>query len=386
MAKSKSKALFGSVAVLSALGMAISGYLTWHFYQLRVGVPAENALCDFSPKWSCGAVAVSKSAEIFGGMPVSLLAWMWFLALTLFALLAFNVHKRAGLLRFMALGCGVALLASVAYLYIMLTLLHGYCAFCLGIDVINVAIFALVVAAQPNLSGSWVEQWKTVAVVAVVSVLAGVGFSMATVRLVAPTEQQIAELLAPVLSSAQVAVVSPSSAPRLGTPQAPIQIVEFADFECPHCRLAHNTMTEVLERHPGQVELVFRNFPLDGACNKLLAAYPAKQVKFSCEAARAVVCAHQQGKFAPVYHAIFSNQLLLSSSKIEHLAKIEGVDMDAFKACMAAPQTAQAVLDDVDQGIALDLQGTPTFYINGHKSDALPLAAWDALIQKLLAK
>jgi predicted DsbA family dithiol-disulfide isomerase len=144
-----------------------------------------------------------------------------------------------------------------------------------------------------------------------------------------------------------------STAPVRGAPMAKVSIVEFSDFECPHCGAAHPLLSEVLDEFQGKVNLVFKNFPLDSHKN-------------AAPAARAAVAAQAQGKFWELADSLFEHQRELNADVIHGLAKDAGLDMARFEADFASPAVQQQVERDKKDGTAAGVQGTPTLFINGH--------------------
>jgi protein-disulfide isomerase len=141
-------------------------------------------------------------------------------------------------------------------------------------------------------------------------------------------------------------------APVRGAPMAKITIVEFSDFECPYCGAAHPVLSQTIEQLGGQVNLVFKQFPLEGHKN----AMPA---------ARAAIAAQRQGKFWELADLLFEHQRELSPDKIRALAQEAGLDMARFDADVASAEVQERVERDRKDGLALDVQGTPTLFING---------------------
>ena len=140
--------------------------------------------------------------------------------------------------------------------------------------------------------------------------------------------------------------------PVKGNSTATVTIVEFSDFQCPYCSRANATVAEIMKAYPNDVRVYFLHFPL--------AMHPE-----AMPAAVASHCAHQQGKFWTMHDAIFENQRALSSKKLEELAKMVGLDMTQYAACVKNPQTLAFVKADMKQGEVAGVQGTPTFFING---------------------
>jgi len=147
-------------------------------------------------------------------------------------------------------------------------------------------------------------------------------------------------------------------APGVGTSGAPVAIVEFSDFQCPHCRQLYENM-KILTTHYPQVRVVFKNFPI-------AAVHP-----WALTAAIGGRCAYQQSPdgFWKVHDGLFENQDLISAADIwERLlayAGQAGLDKDAFKACMASPEAKQAVETELAEGQVLSVNSTPTVFVNG---------------------
>jgi protein-disulfide isomerase len=146
--------------------------------------------------------------------------------------------------------------------------------------------------------------------------------------------------------------IDTADAPVRGAPMAKVTIVEFSDFECPYCGRAHPALSTLLSEFDGQVNLVFKNFPLEGHKN-------------SMPAARASVAAQLQGKFWPVADALFEHQRELSTDKIREIAQRAGLDMARFDADVASAAVQQRVDNDKKEGASLGIQGTPSLFVNG---------------------
>jgi protein-disulfide isomerase len=149
-------------------------------------------------------------------------------------------------------------------------------------------------------------------------------------------------------------------APSLGDPKAPVTLVEFSDFECPVCRSLHDVLRGMLPNFP-QVRVVFKDFPLEQL-------HP-----WARTAALAGRCAYQQDPkaFWKVYDAIYDQQEVISASnawsKMTDFASAAGLNPDAFKACMASPEAGAAVDASRTNGQELEVNSTPTVFVNGRR-------------------
>ncbi|GAB7066858.1 thioredoxin domain-containing protein [Mycobacterium hodleri] len=154
------------------------------------------------------------------------------------------------------------------------------------------------------------------------------------------------------------AVVRESSHRLNSPPGADVTFVEFLDFECEGCRAAYPVVEQLRADYGDRVEFVLRYFPLPGHVN-------------AERAARAVEAAAQQGRLEAMYRTMYETQAQWGERRapaddvFRGFAAELGLDLPAFDAAYADPATAQRIQVDVDDGMALGVQGTPTFFVNG---------------------
>ena len=150
------------------------------------------------------------------------------------------------------------------------------------------------------------------------------------------------------------------AAPVTGNPNATITIVEFADFECPVCRQLHEAIRGLLPKYP-QARLVFKDFPLDQV-------HP-----WARTGALAGRCAYQQDSqaFWKVYDNLYDNQDLISAAnawdKAVDYAGQAGLKTDVFRSCMTSPEATAAVDASIANGKLMDVNSTPTLFVNGRR-------------------
>ncbi|AKT43955.1 DsbA family protein [Chondromyces crocatus] len=142
--------------------------------------------------------------------------------------------------------------------------------------------------------------------------------------------------------------------PTIGPPDAPITIVEWADFECPSCRVMMPVLDQVEKRFRGQVKVVFKFYPL--------ASHPHGEI-----AARAAVAAMNQDKFWEMHHVMFERQDRLEQTDLERYARDLGLDLPRFKKDLTVEETTQRIEKDRKQADELGLTGTPMVFINGRE-------------------
>jgi protein-disulfide isomerase len=169
-------------------------------------------------------------------------------------------------------------------------------------------------------------------------------------------------------------------APFLGPKDAPVVIVEFADFQCQYCgRWYQETLPQILHKYPQQVKFVYRNFTIFG--------------EDSVRAAEAAECANDQGKFWEMHNRLFDHtvnheQTALSQDTLVGYAKDLGLDTRSFGECLTSRKYLSKVEADYQAAVSYGLPGTPGFVINGvvYAIGAQPFSVFDEIIQNELAK
>ena len=148
--------------------------------------------------------------------------------------------------------------------------------------------------------------------------------------------------------------------PSKGPANARVVVVEYSDFQCPSCRQLYQTFRAIVPNYP-QVRFVFKDFPLTQI-------HP-----WAMTAATAGRCAYKQNAeaFWKLHDSLFDNQEVISPQnawqKLIDFAGQAGLDVEAFKTCLASPEAAQAVMENVKEGQALKLANTPTVFVNGRR-------------------
>lgn len=140
-----------------------------------------------------------------------------------------------------------------------------------------------------------------------------------------------------------------------GNPDAAIELVEFGDYQCPHCGHAHPIIKHVQKEMGDQLKFVFRNFPL---------AEIHPQARLAAVAAEA---AGRQGKYWEMHDVIFEHQQHLRLSSLLEYARGLDLNMEQFEIDLSSDELMEIVEDDFESGVRSGVNGTPTFFVNGHK-------------------
>jgi protein-disulfide isomerase len=168
------------------------------------------------------------------------------------------------------------------------------------------------------------------------------------------------------------AEVAIDNAPKRGPQNAPVLIVEFADYECPYCQQIHPELKKLEEEFAGKVALAYKDFPLP--------MHPRAE-----KAAEAARCAAEQGKFWEFHDALFDDHQLESGQLKEHARTLQ-LDAASFDRCVDAGEQAAAVRKDLVQAQRLGLTGTPAFFVNGHfLSGAVSYSTLREVVEQQLA-
>ena len=142
-----------------------------------------------------------------------------------------------------------------------------------------------------------------------------------------------------------------------GPAHAPVTLVEYGDYECPHCGRAYPIVKEVQRRLGSTLRFVFRNFPLNES-------HPHAQ-----HAAEAAEGAGAQGRFWEMHDSLFEHQRALDDQHLVGYAKALGLDLVAFEHDLRAHTHKARVREDFVSGVRSGVNGTPTFYVNGVRVD-----------------
>jgi protein-disulfide isomerase len=214
----------------------------------------------------------------------------------------------------------------------------------------------------------------------------------------ATTQKQLQEILqllrglqpqAPPAAPAMATSVGAAGAPVKGSPNAPLTVVEFSDYECPFCgRHVTQTLPKLAAEYmdSGKVKFVFRDFPLEQI-------HPS-----ALKAAEAARCAGEQGKYWEMHDRLFANQRALAAAQLTEHATAIGLDAPAFDKCLTSGSQTAKVRKDLADGKAAGVTGTPAFFIGVMDNKAgtvkvlrtitgaRPYEAFKATIDELLAQ
>jgi serine/threonine-protein kinase len=158
---------------------------------------------------------------------------------------------------------------------------------------------------------------------------------------------------------------------RYGPPDAPLKLVEWTDGRCPHCKSLVEALAELKRRVPaGKFSLEARQFPLDGQCNPLMPPSSSDGTGIRCAVARAQICLEGAPDYWELREKMFAVQAQLTPSRVMEIASSGSVARPQLEACMASPDTAAKLREDVLYAKQHHLEGTPLVVANGREVPA----------------
>ena len=162
-----------------------------------------------------------------------------------------------------------------------------------------------------------------------------------------------------------------------GNPDAPVTLVEYGDYECPHCAAAHPMIQQLQADFGDKLRFVFRNFPM------------SRLHRHAEAAAQTAEFAASHGKFWPMHDLLLENQPRLSHSVFADLAESLGLDTIELASALRDYTFERRVHVDFTGGVRSGVNGTPTFFLNGERYDGVKdyqslAAAIEALAQSTL--
>lgn len=148
--------------------------------------------------------------------------------------------------------------------------------------------------------------------------------------------------------------ISTTDQPSLGKADAPVTIVAFTDYQCPSCAAMHPELERLVKEYGDKVRLVTRDFPLS-------------QHTEAFKAAEAAEAARDQGKYWEYIQILLRNQSALTVDKLKGYASELALDRTRFDSALDSGKFAESVQRDIEDGMKLGINGTPTIFINGRR-------------------
>ena len=370
-----------AVVLLAVLGGAVSATL------LRMGSGPSGlsaSLCSPSQSINCDYVLASPWAKV-GPLPVAAAGLMYFAAMAAWYLVI-GIPNAAGrrwhLVPLIAATLG--LIGSAYYTLVMATRLPVWCTWCLAVHAVNALLFIFVLFAKPPRAPIDPAAPPNPSRARALTTLSGCGAGVVVIFLaVFAYQAQLAarrmqlELMEATNHAEYICwkygneptreISFRESAPSVGPADAPHTVVAFTDFECRHCGWFHGYADHLAEVFPRELRIVFLHAPMCRECNP---AVTTAFHFFACEAARAAEAARLAGpsdKAKAFRTLLYENSRGLASRPYAQFARAVGIDAPRFESALADEESMAAVRQDVDVAAALEVDATPSIWLDGRK-------------------
>lgn len=386
------------MTLAAVLGLAASSTSTW-VHHSAITDPAYASFCDVGSSVSCTNAYLSRFGA-FGGVSTALLGALFFAGVLLLLALGASASQavRARLAGYV-FAASIVGLAVVFYLgYASFAVLQTVCLLCVATYVAVIGLFVSAARAtripMSTLPSRFAADLSallrtptSLAAAAAFAVLAVVAVRWFPAQPVSAAEAQAAGKPAPTaqglpanaLQELERYLDAQQRVPvMVANEGAAVVLVKFNDYMCPPCGQTFAEYKPILAKYakeyPGKLKFVSKDYPLDPECNRLA---PGGSHMASCEAAVSVRLAREHGKAAEMEDWLFANQPTLTPARVKEAARIVGAvpDFDARYA-----KTLDLVKGDIEQGGQLQVQGTPTFFLNGIRLPGLRAEFLDAAI------
>lgn len=397
---------------LGAAGLILSFLLAIEYFALGTTNIASSACSALGGGDGCSKVAESKYSAIpnlplLGNVPIALFGFGFYGLLSYLSFLIFktedenSIQKISSVLLVLALA---GLLVDIFLFSISIFIIKTICQLCFLTYLVTIGFLVVLVLIRKqynikkfDLENVAKELGATLAVVYFFSFSFGYAASKMTVSGSGSQNlstsrgmdnSEIAKKIEEYEKGPDLGLTANGSA-SIGKSDAPITIVKYADFNCGHCLHTSHILHTVLAEYDGMVRVIYKNFPLDGSCNRLISQ--PRPGASSCIAAIAAICADKQGKFEPMYRGLYDNTekgVGHTASTVLNLANQLSLNSSQLKSCMGSKEAQNQLSAEIEEAAKLDIQSTPSLFINGKRIDAgTPNPEFlKALLEKLIQK
>lgn len=307
---------FGAVA---GLGLGVSGLLLYEY------VAATAHVCG--PGGGCATVAASSWASIWG-VPTPLFGVVFFAVAA-----SLRIGGGPAARRLLPIWLAGGAIAGAGFIAVQAFVVEAYCKLCITADLSAIALIAIWVFASRERRE---PVGRAMPVAVLVAALAPVAVGVA-----------LADRGEPAASGDLPALIAAEQRPGVVT------VVEFLDFQCPHCRLLHSELEKAKQEFPGEVRVVRKNVPL-----------PAHE--HAAGAALAAICAEAQGHGDQLADAMLTADDIGPESR-ELLAGKTDLDMQAWRDCLESDFARRALERQVQEAESLGIRALPTYYIGAQR-------------------
>jgi len=383
------------LVLFALLGLGASGAATYVHYNL-IQNPDYSSFCDINATVSCKAAYLSRYGSI-GGVPVAvggIVFFGWVLVMLWGATGKSRIRDSAP--AYIFAGSTLALAVVLYLAYASFFVLKEVCPLCVATYVAVIGVFVISGGASSVPMTSLPKRILTdmrvlvatpIAIVIALLFVAGTAWGVTVfpreverpVAVVAPREPLQAEQQAELEKWWAMQPASPNF--PYANDGAKVLIVEFADFQCPHCKQMYMAYKPILDRvlaqNPKDVKFIFKTWPINSNCNPNV---PGINFPYTCDASAAYLMARKSGTDEKLKDWFFVHQEEITPASIRRAAgDIAGVkDFDA-----QYPTLLGQVKTDASIGSSIGVTSTPAFFVNGKRipGGGMPPQYFEALIE-----
>lgn len=365
------------LTAFALLGLAASGAATWVHYHLIIN-PDYSSFCDINATISCKQAYLSRYGSV-AGVPVALggvIFFAWILLMLWASRGKSRIGDSAAAYIFAASTLGLAVVMYLAYASFFL--LHEVCPLCvttyvavIGIFVISGGASSVAMSKLPRRAVTDTRVLMSSPLALAIAIVFVAVSSWGMTAFPREEERPVQRQLPPVSDDQRTQLEQWwDMQPKIpnfpfDNAGAKVLIVEFADFQCPHCREQYFAIQPVIDQYiatrPKDVKFMFMTYPLNSKCNP---SVPSASFVASCDASVAYYESKSRGTADKLKDWFFTHQDELSPATVRDAAKDVGkvTDFDA-----GYQKAIQQIKTDASLGAALGVNSTPSFFINGKR-------------------
>ncbi len=394
--------------LLIASGLFISSYLLYRY----LNISAENStgkidFCSTVFATSCDDALTSKISTQLG-LPLAAWSVLFYVGLLLVLLMPWFFGKTfnalaSSLVYFFGL---IVFIIAIVLVTTMIINPKLFCPLCTLIHIINIILFFLLPRTLDINFGLFRSRlkylvrsffskklflaanlWKVFGLVTVLLLIASGYFGLKILTLSGAKAEPMFMDFKPILKEYKSQPVKNipvfATDPSIGDDTSKIQVVVFSDFYCTGCKQFSYDLRNVIDSSKGEYHIVFKNYPLDKACNPLL---QKSLHDGACAAALAAEAAHKQGKFWDFHDALFTADKKADEKLLQKTAMNLGLDLDQFNAWRNSDSARRQIQQDIYVASQLGIDATPAVFLNGRLVKDLRKGVLKLLINEEIKK
>lgn len=398
--------------ILSFVGLLFSSVLLYHHVEVTSGVQIGPSFCAINETFDCDAVAKSAYSIILG-LPTASWALIFYFGVLLYLAGRDGAPGEPNESDVMLVLAAAAAVPTAYMFSVSLLIIKKICIYCTVLYFTNLALLGAAIIDPSRsrpfsaaLSGGFAGIGRLLArpfdsallVFCFAAFVAAVAVAPNKIILPYLTRYQVRDtdsvtrkLIFDTWNATPVSQIpldlgtDPATKDWSKGPQtAAVTLVEFFDYQCPHCKNFGLAAEQLLKRYPKDLMIVVKNFPLDPTCNKYT---PRGSHKLSCKIAETARCV---GMKSPELYWEFNRRVFsapeMDPARLDKTLADLGIAKAEMDSCLADPATLAKIRSDTDDGFNLKINHTPTIYINGKLSESSEISRIEAIIDQLLER